>query len=108
VNTLASERPPPDFDRGRDHGNISRDLSITISSCPGRVAAFFTLLRRTGTYVEGQGLNITMDPGLAAHHAAVARVLRSIRGRHRLAVIPGRECNKRTRNPFLPDVRWGP
>jgi hypothetical protein len=41
-------------------------------SCPGRGAAFFTLLRRAGTH----GYGSAMDPGSAAHRFA----LRSVRG----------------------------
>jgi hypothetical protein len=45
-------------------------------SCPGRGAAFFTLLRRAGTYLNA----CKVDPGSAAHHAAKGGALRSIRG----------------------------
>jgi hypothetical protein len=41
-------------------------------SCPGRGAAFFTLLRRAGTQIDSS----TMDPGSAAHRCA----LRCVRG----------------------------
>jgi hypothetical protein len=40
-----------------------------LRSCPGRGAAFFTLLRRAGTYLNAR----TVDPGSAAHHAAEER-----------------------------------
>jgi hypothetical protein len=56
-------------------------------SCPGRGAAYFTLLRRAGTQSRPSR---TMDPGSAAHHAAshsasktrvnALMALRSIRG----------------------------
>ena len=45
--------------------------------CPGRGAAFFTLLRRAGTHSNNKQ---RMDPGSAAHHAAKSGALRSIRG----------------------------
>jgi len=46
-------------------------------SCPGRGAAFFTLLRRAGTHFACPG---HIGPGSAAHHAAKSGALRSIRG----------------------------
>jgi hypothetical protein len=49
------------------------------ASCPGRGAAFFTLLRRAGTHGDAE---CTMGPGSAAHHAAKCGALRSIRGTH--------------------------
>ena len=63
-------------------------------SCPGRGAAFFTLLRRAGTHSRASG---TMDPGSAAHHAAshsasktrvnALLALRSIRGTPALFIV---------------------
>src|SRR6202163_1953099 len=44
-----------------------RHLDASDTSCPGRGAAFFTLLRRAGTD-ESAGL---MDPGSAAHRYAL-------------------------------------
>jgi hypothetical protein len=46
-------------------------------ACPGRDAAFFTLLRRTGTVTNTA---FRYGPGLAAHHAAKGGAPRSIRG----------------------------
>src|ERR1700733_10846276 len=45
--------------------------------CPGRDAAFFTLLRRTGT-VPNAG--VRDGPGSAAHQAAKSGPLRCVRG----------------------------
>jgi hypothetical protein len=46
-------------------------------SCPGRGAAFFMPLRRTGT-VPNTG--VRDGPGSAAHHAAKSGALRCVRG----------------------------
>src|SRR5713101_2775162 len=53
-------------------------------ACPGRGAAFFTLLRRAGTH-EGDGCSV--GPGSAAHHHSASKtrvnalmVLRCVRG----------------------------
>jgi hypothetical protein len=58
-------------------------------ACPGRGAAFFTLLRRAGTVPNAR---VRYGPGLAAHHAEDG-VLRSIRGTKatpRIPHLPGR------------------
>src|SRR5205807_1188209 len=65
-------------------------------ACPGRGAAFFTLLRRTGTH----GPECNLDPGSAAHHAArhsasktrvnALMALRSIRGTASQILRPAR------------------
>src|SRR5260370_5500518 len=54
-------------------------------SCPGRDAAFFTLLRRAGT-VPNAG--VRYGPGSAAHHAAKGGALRCVRGTHEACMAP--------------------
>ena len=60
---------------------------MSSGACPGRGAAFFMPLRRTGT-VPGTGA--WYGPGSAAHHAVKNGALRCVRGTDlRFASLPG-------------------
>jgi hypothetical protein len=66
---------------------VARIFQRSRVSCPGRGAAFFTLLRRTGTVMDTV---FRYGPGSAAHHAArAARCAASGERSHVFGVFAG-------------------
>src|SRR5229473_5675406 len=92
---LASRR---DFRQGQI-GRLSptQPIAELAKRCPGRGAAFFTLLRRAGTHKILTSNK--MDPGSAAHRGACVLGPRVARTRVRCAASGARFLNKKAPDP---------
>src|SRR6266849_4574610 len=91
--------------------SIFKQPTLDTTSCPGRGAAFFTLLRRAGTQ---DGAQCKMDPGSAAHHAA--RAARCAASGARISILapplntrlrPATRCARAVDKSLAPWRAWG-